>query len=39
MTIYETSAKNGANVEDMFFHIIDQINILQNAKKKKIVLE
>ena len=36
MKLYETSALNGNNVEEMFFSIIDQINILQQAKKKKI---
>jgi len=36
MKFYETSAQSGSNVEEMFFSIIDQINILQQAKKKKI---
>ena len=36
MKFYETSALNGTVIEDMFFSIIDQINALQQAKKKKI---
>jgi hypothetical protein len=36
MKFYETSALNGTVIEDMFFSIIDQINTLQQAKKKKI---
>jgi hypothetical protein len=27
---------NSSNVEEMFFSIIDQITLLQQAKKKKI---
>jgi len=37
MKFYETSAMNSTNVEEMFFSIIDQITLLQQAKKKKIV--
>lgn len=36
MKFYETSAMNSTNVEEMFFSIIDQITLLQQAKKKKI---
>lgn len=39
MKFFETSALNSSNVEEMFFSIIDQINLLQQAKKKKIVQE
>lgn len=37
MKFYETSAMNSSNVEEMFFSIIDQITLLQQAKKKKVV--
>jgi len=37
MKFYSTSALSGSNIEDMFFTIIDQINVLQQAKRKKIV--
>jgi hypothetical protein len=33
------SALNGSNIESMFFSIIDQINILQQTKRKKILQE
>lgn len=37
MKLFETSALNGTNVEEMFFSIIDQINAFQQAKKKKVI--
>ena len=37
MKHYETSALSGTNVDNMFFSIIDQINALQQARRKKIV--
>lgn len=36
MKYYETSALNGNNVENMFFSIIDDINSMQQSKRKKI---
>lgn len=35
MKYYETSACTGNNVENMFFAMIDEINILQQAKRKR----
>jgi hypothetical protein len=32
---YETSALSGNNVENMFFSLIDDINVLQQQRKKK----
>lgn len=39
MKYYETSAFNGNNIENMFFAMIDEINILQQARRKKTVAE
>lgn len=35
MKFYETSALNGNNIESMFFSLIDDINLLQQVRRKK----
>lgn len=35
MKFYETSAMNGNNIESMFFSLIDDINLLQQVRRKK----
>ena len=36
MKYYETSALSGNNVENMFFSIIDDITLMQQARRKKV---
>ena len=35
--VYETSALNGNNIEGMFLSIIDDIVLLQQAHRKKVL--
>ncbi len=35
MKFYETSALLGQNIENMFFSLIDDINVLQQTRRKK----
>lgn len=37
MKYYETSALSGANIDSMFFGLIDDITAMQQARRKKIV--
>lgn len=37
MKFFETSALNGNNIENMFLSLIDEIIIMQQSKRKKIV--
>jgi hypothetical protein len=36
MRYFETSACSGSNIENMFFAMIDEINVLQQTKRKRI---
>jgi hypothetical protein len=36
MKYYETSALSGNNVENMFFAVIDDITVMQQARRKKL---
>jgi hypothetical protein len=39
MKYYETSAFNANNIENMFFAMIDEINILQQTRRKRALNE